>query len=131
MMFVAYGVCHIMMFVANYDICRLYCLSQYQNKDWEMRDKRQEKDLGMWEGWKEAGGRRWETRGNIWEKGDKMYVRDGRQEAIDKNIEMWDKTQETGQEMVIEDKKQRDRNIEMWDKRQETGQEIEMTRFER
>ena len=29
MMFVAYDVCRIMMFVANYDVCRLYCLSQY------------------------------------------------------------------------------------------------------
>ena len=29
MMFVAYDVCRIMTFVANYDVCRLYCLSQY------------------------------------------------------------------------------------------------------
>ena len=28
-MFVAYDVCRIMTFVANYDVCRLYCLSQY------------------------------------------------------------------------------------------------------
>ena len=32
MMFVAYDVCCIIMFVANYDVCRLYCLSQYQNQ---------------------------------------------------------------------------------------------------
>ena len=30
MMFVAYDVCRIKTFVANYEVCRLYCLSQYR-----------------------------------------------------------------------------------------------------
>ena len=31
MRFVGYDVCHIMTFVANYDVWHLYCLSQYHN----------------------------------------------------------------------------------------------------